>query len=281
MATLSVTMVTLNEEKKLPAALESVKWADEIIVVDSGSIDRTVEIARSYGAKVYIEEWKGFARQKQSALEKGNCDWLMSLDADESVEPELAMEIQAVLRDGSPMDGFYIPRKNFLFGRWIKHGGWYPDRTRRLVRRGRGKFLPCSWHETLDIPGPTGILKHSLIHNSYATMAEFISTNNTYSTWGAKVKYEQGHRGFSFRHILLSPFFTFIYNYFFRLGFLDGKQGFVLHVNHAFQIFWKYAKAWELGYNPNARNELAAPRAGVGARPSEDNVESQTTVAPS
>lgn len=249
-------MITLNEEKKLGAALESVKWADEIVVVDCGSTDRTLEIARSYGAKVYSEPWKGFSKQKQSALEKGSADWLLSLDADEAVEPELAEEIRAILRDGSEMDGFYVPRKNILFGRWIKHGGWYPDCTRRLVRRGKGRFLPCSWHETLDIPGPTGTLKHALLHNSYATMAEFIATNNTYSTWGGAVKYEQGHRGFNFRHMLLSPIFTFLYNYFFRLGFLDGREGFVLHVNHAFQIFWKYAKAWELSYNRNAQLQL-------------------------
>ena len=294
--TISVVLITQNEEANLPRTLESVMplvrdGRGEIIIVDSGSTDRTLEIARSYGAKIFSEPWKGFAAQKNSAMDKVTCDWLLQLDADEVLGPELAKEIcqivefptdmdrkerkgriqelayvfsprtlkevhQATQRAGTKtrdygsfekLSGFWIPRKNFFLGRWMKHGGFYPDPKLRLVRRGAGKFEEYGAHPTIKVNGPTGQLKQALIHNAYPTLRGYIDHMNSYSSSGAQIAIENGHRSFSFVNILLRPLFTFIYNYFFRFGFLDGREGLLLHLYHSVYVSWKYAKAWELG----------------------------------
>ncbi len=249
--TLSVVLITQNEEANLPRTLESVRplvcnGQGEIIVVDSGSTDRTIEIAKSYGAKVFTESWKGFAAQKNSAIDKATGDWVLQLDADEALEPELAQEIQSTLKPGQPSSGFFIPRKNFFLGRWMKHGGFYPDPKLRLIRRGAGRFEEYGAHPTIKVHGPTSQLKHAMIHNAYPTLRGYIDHMNSYSSMGAEVAREKGHRRFSFINIVVRPKLTFIYNYFLRLGFLDGREGFLLHIYHAVYVSWKYAKAWEL-----------------------------------
>jgi len=249
--TLSVVLITQNEEKNLPGTLESVlpvvrDGRGEIIVVDSGSTDRTLEIASSYGAKIFPEPWKGFAGQKNSAMEKASGDWVLQLDADEALEPELAEEIKSGLQSQPNVRGFWIPRKNFFLGRWIKHGGFYPDPKLRLIRRGAGKFEECGAHPTIKVNGPTGRLQYALIHNAYPTLRGYIDHMNSYSSMGAAVAAEKGHRGFSIVNIAIRPWLTFVYNYFFRLGFLDGREGLLLHLYHAVYVSWKYAKAWEL-----------------------------------
>ena len=152
---LSVVIITLNEEANLARTLASVAWADEIVVLDSGSTDRTREVAESFRAKFFVEPWKGFAAQKNSALEKATGDWILSLDADEEVEPALAEEIRAVLGANPSVAGFRIPRKNFFLGRWIKHGGFYPDPKLRLFRRGAGQFEDRLVHEDMRLDGAT------------------------------------------------------------------------------------------------------------------------------
>ena len=249
--TLSVALITQNEEANLPRTLESVMplvrdGRGEIIVVDSGSTDHTLEIARSFGAKVFDEPWKGFAAQKNSAMEKASGDWVMQLDADERLDPELAAEIADVLRSNPRVQGFWIPRKNFFLGRWIRHGGFYPDPKLRLIRRGAGRFQELGAHPTIKVNGPTGRLKHALIHNAYPTLRGYIDHMNSYSSSGAEVAVEQGHRHFSLANIVARPLLTFVYNYFFRLGFLDGREGLLLHLYHAVYVSWKYSKAWEL-----------------------------------
>lgn len=249
---LSVALITLNEESNLPRTLDSVMplvsdGRGEIIVVDSGSTDRTQEIARSYGAKIFVEAWKGFAAQKNSAMEKASGDWVLQLDADEALELDLAQEINTAVQQDNTLSGFWIPRKNFFLGRWIKHGGFYPDPKLRLIRRGAGKFEEYGAHPTIKISGPTGRLKHALIHNAYPTLRGYLDHMNSYSSSGAEVVFAKGHRHFNLINILLRPKLTFIYNYFFRLGFLDGREGFLLHFNHAVYVSWKYAKAWEMG----------------------------------
>ncbi len=247
---LSVVLITLNEETNLPRTLESVKplvrdGHGEIIVVDSGSTDRTLEIAQSCGARVFIEPWKGFAAQKNSAMEKASGDWVLQLDADEVLEAGLAEEIRAATeQDG--VSGFWIPRKNFFLGRWIKHGGFYPDPKLRLIRRGSGKFEEYGAHPTIKFNGPTGTLKHALIHNAYPTLRGYIDHMNRYSSSGGEMAAAKGHRSFNVINILLRPKLTFLYNYFVRLGFLDGREGFLLHFYHAIYVSWKYAKAWEI-----------------------------------
>ncbi len=248
---ISVALITLNEEANLARTLESVMplvgdGRGEIIVVDSGSTDRTVEIAKSFGAQVFIEPWKGFALQKNSAMEKGSGDWVLQLDADEALEPELAEEIRHILGDSGNTFGFYIPRKNFFLGRWIKHGGFYPDPKLRLIRRGSGQFEEYGAHPTIKVSGPTGRLQHALIHNAYPTLRGYIDHMNSYSSSGAAVAVAKGHRSFSLLDVVVRPKLTFIYNYFLRLGFLDGREGLLLHMYHAVYVSWKYAKAWEL-----------------------------------
>ncbi len=256
---LSVVIITLNEEANIGQTLESVRplvadGAGEIIVVDSGSTDRTRQIAESMGAKVSVEPWKGYAAQKNSAIEKASGEWVLSLDADESVEPQLAEEIRATLRAGTDLHGFWIPRRNHFLGRWIRHGGFWPDPKLRLFRRGSGRFEERAVHETLHVNGATARLRNALIHRSYSTITDYIDHMNRYSSLGAEVAVTEGHRGFNLWNIVVRPWATFVYNYFFRLGFLDGREGLLLHLYHAAYVSWKYAKAWEEGREQVSRS---------------------------
>lgn len=251
---ISVVLITLNEEANLAPTLESVQplvrdGQGEIIVVDSGSTDRTLEIARSFGAAIFIEPWKGFAAQKNSAMEKASGDWVLQLDADEAIEEGLAGEINNALAESGHLVGYWIPRKNYFLGRWIKHGGFYPDPKLRLIRRGAGKFEEYGAHPTIEVDGATSKLKHALVHNAYPTLRGYIDHMNSYSSSGAEVAVAKGHRGFNLLNIVVRPKLTFIYNYILRLGFLDGREGFLLHMYHAVYVSWKYAKAWELSRN--------------------------------
>jgi glycosyltransferase involved in cell wall biosynthesis len=274
--TLSVVIITFNEEANLLRTLESVKWADEIIVVDSGSTDRTVEIAKSYNAKVWVEPWKGFAAQKNSALEKATGDWILSLDADEEVSEQLRKEIQALFQSGGlaetrewcltmtgphrdanraldylkgKLAGYYVPRKNFFLGHWIRYGGFYPDAKLRFFARGFGQFEHRAVHEDIKVLGPTSKLRSPLLHHAYPTLSSYIEHMNRYSSLGAEMAAHKGKRGFSFINIVLRPAFTFLYNYVFRFGLLDGREGLLLHLYHSVYVSWKYAKLWELSRN--------------------------------
>ncbi len=242
---LSVVIITFNEEANLARTLASVAWADEIVVVDSGSTDRTREVAESFHAKFFVELWKGFAAQKNSALAKATGDWVLSLDADEEVEPALADEIRTVIAANPSVTGFGIPRKNFFLGRWMKYGGFYPDRKLRLFQRGGGSFEDRLVHEDLRVTGTTASLKRHLLHHAYPTITSYIEHMNRYSLLGAEMAAAKRPRGFSFLDIVIRPKLTFLYNYFLRLGFLDGREGLLLHLYHADYVSWKYAKAWE------------------------------------
>ncbi len=243
---LSVVLITLNEEANLARTVASVGWADEIVVLDSGSTDRTREIAQSFQAKFYTEPWKGFAAQKNSALSKATGDWILSLDADEEVEPALAEEIRQTLAAAPAVAGFWIPRKNFFLGRWIRHGGFYPDPKLRLFRRGAAKFEDRLVHEDAQVTGTTAALTHNLLHHAYPTLDSYLEHMNRYSSLGAEMKLASGGRSsFSFLDIVIRPHWAFVYNYFLRLGFLDGHEGLLLHQYHANYVSWKYAKAWE------------------------------------
>ena len=244
--TLSVVVITYNEEASIGRLLESVRPADEHIVLDCGSTDRTLEIARAFGAKTFTEEWKGYSAQKNSAIEKATGDWVLSLDADEAVEPGLMEEIRHVVGHNPPVNGYYIPRKNYFLGRWIRHGGFYPDRKLRLFRRGRGRFGGRPVHEVVQVDGPTGTLNHALMHNAYPTLEGYITHMNRYSSLGAEIVTEKGKTRFSLLNIVINPLATFLYNYFLRLGLLDGREGLLLNLYHSVYVSWKYAKAWEL-----------------------------------
>ena len=256
--TLSVVTITLNEEANIGRVLERVRRADERIVLDCGSTDRTLEIARSFGAKTFTEPWKGYSAQKNSAIEKASGDWILSLDADEAIEPELMDEIRRVIEQNPPVDGFYMPRKNYFLGRWIRHGGFYPDRKLRLFRRGRGRFGERPVHEVIRVDGSTGTLNHALIHNAYPTLEGYIQHMNRYSSLGAEIAVAQGKGRFSLLNIVINPVVTFVYNYFFRLGLLDGREGLLLNLYHSAYVSWKYAKAWERSRTPQSPSRLSS-----------------------
>jgi len=271
---LSVVIITLNEEANLGRTLASVselvrQTNGEIIVVDSGSTDRTVEIAKSFGAKVFVEPWKGYAGQKNSAIDKATGDWILSLDADEEVTNELQktvflslrfLERQELpnpegdwlhnlvgIRDPKATAGFRIRRRNFFMRRPLKWGGFYPDPKLRLVRKSRAKFQDRSVHEDMILPeGEIAEIWTPILHHAYPTLRSYIGHINKYSTLGAEMAVTEKPRGFSLWNIVVRPWATFIYNYFLRLGFLDGKEGLLLHMYHAVYVSWKYAKAWEL-----------------------------------
>jgi glycosyltransferase involved in cell wall biosynthesis len=245
---LSVSIITFNEEANIARTLESVKaFADEVIVVDSGSSDTTVSLARAAGAKVFVEAWKGFAPQKNSALAKASSEWILSLDADEEVSPELGASIVAIAKSATlEFAGYTMNRRNLYFGKWIKRCGYYPDPKLRLIRRGAAEFELRAVHEDMKMTAPTGHLKGDLIHHAYPTLESFIDHANRYSSLGADMVVAEKKVGFSFINIVLRPMVRFIYSYFFRLGFLDGREGLLVLMNHAAYVSWKYAKAWEM-----------------------------------
>jgi glycosyltransferase involved in cell wall biosynthesis len=248
---LSVVIITYNEEANLARTLDSLHPLlphAEVIVLDSGSSDSTVEIARQFGATVFVETWKGFSAQKNSALDKATGDWILSLDADESLEPALAGEILEAIRSSpqSAVNGYFIPRKNHFLGRWIKHGGYWPDSKLRLFRRNAARFEDRLVHEDARLAnGATGSLQHALIHHSYPTISEYIEHMNRYSSLGAQMALAKEQNAGAV-NIVLRPLATVLYNYFLRLGFLDGREGLLLHLHHGVYVWWKYAKLWEL-----------------------------------
>ena len=252
---LSVVLITKNEEANIARTLASVMplvtgGEAEIIVVDSGSTDRTVDIAKSFGAKVFSEEWKGYAAQKNLAIDKASGKWILSLDGDEALDEEAQSEIQRLVfseKSATGVYGFYIRRKNHFLGRWMKHGGYWPDPKLRLFLKSAARFQERAVHEDVKIErGATSEMKGALLHHSYPTMSDYIRHMNEYSSLGAEMAVANGYRGIAGVDIVLRPAATFVYNYFFRLGFLDGREGLLLHLGHSIYVGWKYAKAWEL-----------------------------------
>jgi len=248
--TLSVALITRNEAANLPRTLASVRWANEIVVVDSGSTDATLEIARTAGARVFEESWKGFAAQKNSAIAHCTGDWILSLDADEEVSPELAQEIQALLAGEPASCAYRIPRLNHFLGCPLRHGGYWPDPKLRLFRRGTAQFADRPVHETMTAAGPAGRLRGHLIHHCYPTLSDYIEHMNRYSSIAAEALAASGRARRSSLWLawnaLLNPAATFLYNYVFRLGFLDGRAGLLQHINHSFYIHLKFVKAWQI-----------------------------------
>jgi glycosyltransferase involved in cell wall biosynthesis len=247
--TISVAMIARNEEKNLPRTLDSVRWVDEIIIVDSGSVDQTPEIARSFGAQhSFNRDFRGHPEQKSIAIAKCTSDWILLLDADEVVSPELAAEIQQTIANPQH-EAYWIPRLNLFMDRWIRHGGFYPDYKLRLWRRGSAQMeTNVGPHGTPQFNGPKGKLTRDLVHYAYPSFEVYLSHMNDYSSENVAVLMERGRAqsllGFT-RLALLNPAATFLKNYFFRLGFLDGIPGLIYHLNHSVYVHWKYVKAWE------------------------------------
>jgi glycosyltransferase involved in cell wall biosynthesis len=239
----SVAIITKNEEKRLPACLNSVSFADEIVVVDSGSTDKTVEIATAFGCRVFVEDWKGYGPQKNSALKKCSYDWVFILDADERVPVETAKIIQKILISPEA-DAYCFKRKNYLHGRWLRHSGYWPDKQVRLVNKCKGSFQPII-HEIWVTSGNTHELDAHFDHYGFSGYSDMLETLNDHSTLHARELYIAGRRATP-----LSPachgMIMFLKIYFLRLGFLDGFDGLVTAVTKADGSFFKYAKLLEL-----------------------------------
>ena len=244
---LSVTIITLNEESNIRRTLESVRWADEIVVLDSGSTDRTVSICREFTERVFHQDWLGYGNQKNAAIDRATGDWVLSLDADEPIEQALADEIRSLMASPDALDGYRIPRKTFFLGRWMKHGGWYPDYNLRLFRKGKGRFSERAVHESVTVKGSFGTTRHAILHYAYPDLSSYVASINRYSSLAVDVMAEKGisSRKTSLLNILFRPVFTFLLKYVLRLGFLDGKQGLLINLFHSWYVFAKYAKAWE------------------------------------
>ena len=241
---LSVIIITKNEAPHIGRCLESVSWADEIIVLDSGSQDDTVSICRQYTDKVYETDWPGFGVQKQRALDKATGDWVLSIDADEIVTAELRAEIEQALQQNK-FHGYEIPRLSSYCGRQMRHGGWWPDYVLRLFRRNAGHFSDAVVHEKIIVEGKVGRLISPFLHDTAVNLEEILRKMNSYSSLGAQMLYEKGVRA-SISKAVFKGLWTFIRTYWIKAAFLDGHQGLMLSISNAEGTYYKYLKLMEL-----------------------------------
>lgn len=238
---LSVVIITKNEEHNIRRCLESVKWADEIILIDSQSTDNTVEIAGEYGVKIFSPEWRGYGPAKQEGVNNATGEWILSIDADEEATPELTEEIKKILTADENYDGYLINRHTNFMGKWINHCGWYPDYLLRLFRKGSGNFNDAVIHEKVEINGKTRELKSELLHYSYPTLEAYLERLNQYTTLGAEVALANGKKAGNF-DIVFRPFISFIDHFLTHQGFQDGIEGFVISVMSSVSVMVKYVK---------------------------------------
>lgn len=258
----TVTIISLNEENNIANAINSVRWADEVIVVDSGSVDKTVDIAKDLGARVIHNPWPGYGQQKNFAQSHASNDWVLNIDADEEVPPELADEIQAALQDvregRSDARGFYFPRKTFYLGRWIQHGGWYPNHLIRLANRKHASWSEPFVHEALEVTGTVLGLQQPLLHYAFPSIQDQILTNLRFSRLGSQDLRRSGKRP-SVARLLVKPIGKFLETYVIKRGFLDGLAGFIISVNAAHSMFLKYAYLLESEIQQPAQQPKGKP----------------------
>lgn len=244
---LSVTIITLNEEENLPDCLESVRWAEEIVVVDALSTDRTVAIAREYTDRVFLNPWPGHLEQKNFALDRATHDWVLSLDADERVSPGLRREIEERLGRPGEAEGYTIPRRNIFLGRWLRHGGWYPDRVLRLFRKSSGRFGGINPHDRVLLQGRQGQIHEPLLHFTYRSLAQYIEKQYRYACLGAQERLRRRpDRRVGLPTLVARPALKFFEAYVLKRGFLDGTYGLLTATFAAYFAFVKYARVWEL-----------------------------------
>jgi glycosyltransferase involved in cell wall biosynthesis len=245
MEPISATLITYNEERNIATALQSLAWTDEIVVVDSGSTDATVEICRTFTDRIFARNWTGYADQKNYAVEKASHNWIFSLDADEKLSPELQNEIKTLRRDGLKFSGYRIPRVAYFMGRWIRHGDWYPDYQLRLFNRQKGKWQGGRVHESVKLEEPPGYLKGEIQHYLYSTLSDYLRRLDTYSSLAASDYRERGENSSAWK-LLTHPLATFIKAYIIKGGFLDGTPGLMVAVMGAISVYFKYAKRYEM-----------------------------------
>ena len=249
MPKLTVTVITRNESANLDAALASVGWADEIVVVDAESTDDTAAIARRHTVNVTVRPWPGFSAQKNYAASLAAHEWVLSLDADERVTPELAAEIRALLASEPAARGYRVPRLSFYLGRWIRGTDWYPDRQLRLYDRRAGEWNGRRVHESVRLSGEPGQLTRDLHHYPYRDISHHLATIDRYTTLAAGQAQADGRR-VSIAAVAVHPPFAFLRNYLLKGGFRLGGVGFIVSVLNAYYVFLKLAKVWELSRGP-------------------------------
>lgn len=239
---ISATIITRNEEKNILRCLSALSWVDEIIVVDSGSTDRTVELAKQVGAKVTVEPWRGYGAQKNFAMGLCQEKWVLNVDADEVVTAELKQEILEILQSqkASKIEAYQVARKTFFCNRWIRYGGWYPNYVTRLCLRESGRWTEPAVHEELKVQGEVGKLKEPLLHYTFQGIEDQVLTNVRYAKQGAAELKRKGRR-FHLVNLLMKPLVKFMECYIFKAGFLDGLPGFIIAINAAHSMFMKQA----------------------------------------
>lgn len=244
MAKLSVIIITHNEEKNLRRCLESVKFADEIIINDSGSCDKTLDIAREFGCLTITTTFAGFGTAKQLALDRATGGWVLSIDADEEVDEQLRGAIIEAIESGG-YDGWKLNRKSQFLGRWITHSGWYPDYILRLFKRDKARFTPSQVHEKVEIDGQVGTLSGQLLHYTDPDVSHYLMKLDRYTALSAKMLHESG-KPFHWYYLIVKPVAIWVKMYILKRGFLDGLPGFILASLSSFHVYCKYAKLWEL-----------------------------------
>ena len=245
---LSAIIITKNEEKNIRICLDSIVWVDEIIVLDSGSTDATVAICKQYTDKVYKTDWIGFGHQKNRALKYASGDWILSLDADEWITPELKAEILMIMQNPGNYVAFDMPRLSSCCGQYIHHSGWWPDYITRLCRRDKARFSEQIVHEKMIVDGNVGRLSNHIMHASYKDLEHVLTKLNRYSTDGADLLLAEGYKS-SLLKAISHGLWSFIYTYIVRAGFLDGRMGFILAVYNAECTYYKYVKLMMLNKN--------------------------------
>ncbi|HVR50105.1 MAG TPA: glycosyltransferase family 2 protein [Pseudorhodoferax sp.] len=240
--TLSVIIAAKNEARNIADCVRSASFADEILVLDSGSTDATAALAAAQGARVVATDWPGYGPQQQRGIAMARCDWVLSLDADERISPALQAEIRAAMASGSA-DGFRLPRLSSFCGKFIHHSGWRPDYTLRLVRREKAGFTAHLLHAHMTVDGTRQDLQHDLVHYSYHDLDDVLEKLNRYSTVGARDMHARGKKG-SFGSAIVHGLWAFVRTYVLRRGFLDGRMGFMLSVSNAEGTYYRYLKLW-------------------------------------
>lgn len=243
---ISACVISFNEEKKIERCLSSLTWCDEIVLMDSFSTDRTLEIASKFTDNIYQQEWMGYVGQRNLVREKASHPWILYVDSDEEISPALREAIIREFENGTdPYVGYEFPRIVYFLGRWIKHGEWYPDIKLRLFKREFGRTEGIEPHDKVVVNGQVKRLEEPVFHYTYGEISDQLRTMNRFSSIAAQQRFVQGRR-FKKIDLLLHPFFRFIKGYFLKGGILDGMHGFIIAMSCSFTAFAKYAKHWEL-----------------------------------
>ena len=251
----SAVIICTNEESNIADCIKSILWADEIVIIDGGSEDKTIEIAKIYTDKIFVNIWKGFAVQRDFSLTKVNYDWVFSLDADERCSKELEAEIKGILaKDNINNNGYKIPRKNFFLNKWIKHSGWYPGYQLRLFKKDCADVSDRLVHEKFIVKGNVGVLKNDILHYTVRSISEFMDKVNKFSSLSAKEKVNR--KNVTLLDLIIRPPLSFIREYIFRKGFLDGVHGLMVALFNSITNMLTFMKTWELQNNDKSKSGI-------------------------